>query len=63
MQENGLAIGASTSGFAAEIFMEQIESQAINTFVTPPSIWKRFVDDTFAKILIIHVGSFLDHLI
>ena len=61
-QINGLAIGASTSGFAADIFMERLEARALNSFATPPSIWKRFVDDTFAKIKKIVVEEFLKHL-
>ena len=35
-QVNGLAIGASTSGFAAELFMQRLESKALHTFATPP---------------------------
>ena len=61
-QINGLAIGASTSGFAAEIFIEGIESKAINTFIMPPTLWLRFVDDTFAKLKIEHVERFMNHL-
>ena len=40
-QINGLAIGASTSGFAADLFMQRFEEKALNTFATPPSIWKK----------------------
>jgi len=42
----GLAIGASTSGFVADIYMEKIETGALATFINPPSLWCRFVDDT-----------------
>ena len=62
MQVNGLAIGASTSGFAAEIFMERLETKALNTFFNPPSIWKRYVDDTFTKLKQIVFEQFLTHL-
>ena len=58
----GLAIGASMSGFAAEIYMENYERKAINTFVKPPTLWKRYVDDTFVKIEIKYVKDFLIHL-
>ena len=61
-QVDGLAIGASTSGFAAELFMQRFESRALNTFANPPSTWKRYVDDTFAKLKICDVDSFLSHL-
>ena len=61
-QIDGLAIGKSSSGFAAELFMERLESKAIATFVVPPEIWKRYVDDTFSKLKKIHVENFLKHL-
>ena len=47
---NGLAIGASTSGFADQIFLERLEARAFKTFIDPPIIWKRYVDDNFCKI-------------
>ena len=59
---DGLAIGASSSGPAAELFMERLEIRAITTFIDPPKLWKRYVDDTFAKLKIIMVGTFLEHL-
>ena len=62
IQVNGLAIGASTSGFLADIFMYKLEKRAIATFICPPSIWKRYVDDTFAKLKKIHVLQFMEHL-
>ena len=61
-QVDGLAIGASTSGFAADIFMCHLEKRAISTFVVPPSIWIRYVDDTFAKLRKEHVSDFMKHL-
>ena len=62
MQINGLAIGASTSGFAADIFMECLETRALSTFIEPPTIWKRYVDDTFSKLKKIRIDEFLSHL-
>ena len=61
-QIDGLAIGASSSGFAAELFMEKLEAKAIATFIVPPEIWLRYVDDTFSKLKRIYVTSFLQHL-
>ena len=48
-QISGLAIGAATSGFAAEIYMCRWETRALETFIRPPKIWRRFVDDTFTN--------------
>ena len=61
-QVDGLAIGASTSGFAAEIYMYQLEKKALDSFVRPPTVWKRYVDDTFAKLETRDVDDFLTHL-
>ena len=38
------------------------KEKAITTFVEPPKIWKRFVDDTFSKLKQIYVDDFLKHL-
>ena len=62
IQVDGLAIGASSSGFAADLFMERLETKAITTFIEPPKLWKRYVDDTFSKLKKMHVESFLEHL-
>ena len=61
-QINGLAIGAATSGFAAEIFLQKLEKIALSTFFCPPEVWRRFVDDTFAKIKRILLQQFKEHL-
>ena len=57
-----MAIGASTSGFLADLFMYKLEKRAIATFICPPSIWKRYVDDTFAKLKKVYVLQFMEHL-
>lgn len=62
IQIDGLAIGASTSGFAADLFMERLEKRALTTFIEPPRIWKRYVDDTFSKLKRPYVDNFLNHL-
>ena len=61
-QIDGLAIGASTSGFAAELIMQRFEKKALSIFTDPPTIWKRYVDDTFAKLKTRHTQPFLNHL-
>ena len=61
-QVNGLAIGASTSGFASDLFMEELEKRALATFTNPPTMWKRYVDDTITKLKHTVVNDFLQHL-
>ena len=61
-QINGLAIGASSSGPAADLFMEHLEKKALSTFIAPPKIWKRYVDDTFSKLKMMQIDAFLEHL-
>ena len=46
----------------ANLFMEDLEVQAIRTSPTPPSLCKRFVDDTFTIIKKEDRRSFLQHL-
>ena len=41
----GLAIGASLSPLLANLFMESIETSAINSFRLSPCFWGRFMDD------------------
>merc|ERR1712048_719405 len=62
IQVKGLAIGAATSGFAADIVMEVVETTALATFVNPPSFWGRFVDDVFSNPNINFKDLFLEHL-
>ena len=42
--------------------MEELEVQAIRKSTTPPTLWKRFVDDTFTIIQKNNRDSFLQHL-
>ena len=46
----GAAMGPCISPVVADIFMAYVEKTAINTFHTPPTLWVRFVDDTFCVI-------------
>ena len=61
-QTEGAAIGSPISPIVANLFMEDLEVQAIRTSPTPPSLWKRFVDDTFTIIKKEDRSSFLQHL-
>ena len=55
-------MGSPISLIVANLFMEDLEVQAIKTSSTPPALWKRFVDDTFTIIKKEDRNSFLQHL-
>ena len=61
-QTEGAAMGSPISPLVANLFIEDLEVQAIRTSPTPPTLWKRFVDDTFTIIKKINRDSFLQHL-
>ena len=46
-QVQGAAMGSPISPLIANIFMEEFEVKALSSFPHPPSLWLRFVDDTF----------------
>ena len=46
-QTQGAAMGSPISPLIANIFMEEFEVKALQSFPNPPSPWLRFVDDTF----------------
>ena len=49
-------------GIVANLYMEDLESKAIQSAPHPPAFWKRFVDDTFVIIKSFHKQEFLDHI-
>ena len=61
-QLHGAAMGSPISLIVANLSMEDFETMAISSAVHPPSIWKRFVDDTFVVIESSWKGEFLDHI-
>ena len=62
MNTQGAAMGSPISPLVANLFMEELEVQAIRTSTTPPILWKRFVDDTITVIKKNNRDSFLQHL-
>ena len=42
--------------------MEDFEARAIQSSPNPPSLWRRFVDDTFVIMKKGHKEEFLQHL-
>ena len=61
-QVKGAAMGSPISPIVANLFMEDLEVKALSTAPTPPTLWKRFVDDTFIIIQRTSKESFLQHL-
>ena len=64
-QEEGLAMGLPLSSVLANLYMEYFEEMALGSTSLKPSMWLRYVDDTFilwphqedVQILLEHVNS------
>ena len=61
-QVQGAAMGSPISPIIANIFMEEFEVKALNSFPHPPSLWLRFVDDTFVINKAEHSQDLLQHI-
>ena len=61
-QIEGAAMGSPISLVVANLFMEDLEIKALTTSPCPPSLWKRYVDDTFTFIKRSHKDAFLEHI-
>ena len=61
-QMEGAAMGSPLSPIVANIFMESFEQQTLDTAPHPPSLWKRYVDDTFVIQEEQHQEEFLQHI-
>ena len=61
-QMEGTAMGSPLSPIVANIFMESFEQQALDTAPHPPSLWKRYVDNTFVIQEEQHQEEFLQHI-
>ena len=61
-QVQGAAMGSPIIPLIANIFMEEFEVQALSSFPYPPSLWLRFVDDTFVINKAEHSQELLQHI-
>ena len=62
IQTNRECQRSCVSPIIASLFMEHIEHTAITTFHTPPTLWLRYVDDTFCILNKDHINDFHSHL-
>ena len=68
-QVYGAAMGSPISPLIANLFMEEFEVKAHSSCPHPPSLWLRFVDDTFvitkaehSKLLLQHINNQDPHI-
>ena len=55
-------MGSPLSPIIANMVMEEMEQTALNTYLNPPSLWLRYVDDMYAIMEKIEVEPFHDYL-
>ena len=55
-------MGSPLSPIIANLYMEAFAGKAINISTTPPSLWRRFVDDIFVIIKKTQKESFISHI-
>ena len=61
-QTEGAAMGSPLSPIIANIYMEHFETRALETAPHPPTLWKRYVDDTFVIIETTYKDEFFQHI-
>jgi hypothetical protein len=61
-QTHGAAMGSPVSPIVANIYMEKFEARALATAANPPSIWYRYVDDTFVRTHEYNIDEFTTHI-
>ena len=55
-------MGSPLSTIIANLYMEEFETKTLSTAPNPPTLWKRFVDDTFIVIKKCHQEEFFHHI-
>ena len=55
-------MGSPVSAVVAEIFMQNIEEQALATYTRTVHLWLRYVDDTFTAVHKDGIDDFHEHL-
>ena len=58
----GCPMGSPLSPIIANMVMEEIEQTALNTYLNPPSLWLRYVDDVYAIMEKTEVEPFHNYL-
>ena len=61
-QVQGAAMGSPLSPIVANIFVEKFETEALETLLHPPSLWKGFVDGTFVILEAQNKDEFFNHI-
>ena len=61
-QQEGAAMGSPFSPIVTNLYMEDLETRAIESSPNPPSFWRRFVDDTLTIMMSSQVEIFLNQL-
>ena len=61
-QVHGAAMGSHVSHIVANLYMEHFESIALSTAPRPPSLWSRYVDDTFVLMHEDDMDSLTSHI-
>ena len=58
----GCPMGSPLSPIIANVIMEEIEQTALSTYLNPPSLWLRYVDNVYAIMEKTEVQPFHDYL-
>ena len=55
-------MGSPISLTMANLFIEKFETKTLSTAPNPPSLWLRYVDDTFVIMITSHKSKFPNHI-